>query len=247
MRQSNIYIIIFSAVLTVVLGGLLAFASVGLKPEQKKQEDLFKKRSILGAVREIGPEDDVLSIYQKEIKSYVVDANGKIIDELNGEPVIAENIEVGREFKKAPEERLFPVFEKLSSDGSVESYILPIYGNGLWDKIYGYMAIEKDGNTVAGAVFDHIAETPGLGARITEKDFQARLVGKKIKDESGTLVGITVLKGEGSNPADPNEIDGLSGATITSKGVQKMIYTYMDYYQPFFENKDKITSLSMNK
>lgn len=236
MQQSNFYVIGFSAALTVVLGGLLALAAVGLKPEQKKQEDLFKKKSILGAVMEIGPEDDVLEIYKKEINSYVVDANGQRVEEVNGEQVIAENVEVGKEFKKAPEDRIYPVFEKLRSDGSIQSFILPVYGNGLWDKIYGYVAVEKDANTLAGAVFDHIGETPGLGARITEKKFQERFVGKKIKDENGELVGITVLKGEGNNPTDPHKVDGLSGATITSKGVQKMIYNYMDHYQPFFEN-----------
>ncbi|QNL22379.1 NADH:ubiquinone reductase (Na(+)-transporting) subunit C [Hyphobacterium sp. CCMP332] len=246
MQQSNIYIIVFSAVLTVVLGGLLALAAVGLKPEQKKQEDLFKKKSILGAVMEIGPEDDVLKIYEKEIQSYVVDAEGKRVDEVNGEKVEAENIEVGKEFKKAPEDRLYPVFEKLNESGNIQCYILPVYGNGLWDKIYGYMAVEQDGNTLAGAVFDHISETPGLGARITEKEFQKRLVGKKIKDENGKLVGITVLKGEGNNPTDPHKIDGLSGATITSKGVQKMIYNYMDHYLPFFEKKTSGSNISMN-
>lgn len=241
MQQSNVYIIVFSAILTVVLGGMLAFASVSLKPAQKKQEDLFKKRSILGAVMEIGPEDDILGIYEKEIRSYVVDASGKRVEEVDGETVEAENIEVGKEFKKSPEDRLYPVFEKLNAEGNLQCYILPIYGNGLWDKIYGYMAIEQDGATVAGAVFDHIAETPGLGARITEKEFQARLVGKKIKNETGQLVGITVLKGEGNNPDSPYQIDGLSGATITAKGVEKMIYNYMSHYQPFLESNTGIS------
>ena len=243
MQQSNAYVIIFSAILTVVLGGLLAFAAVGLKPAQKKQEDLFKKKSILGAVIEISPEDDVLAIYEKEIRSYVVDANGKKVDEVDGVKLVAENIEVGKEFKKAPEDRLYPVFEKMDKDGKLQCYIFPIYGNGLWDRIYGYMAIQQDGITVQGAVFDHIGETPGLGARITEKAFQARLVGKKIKDDSGTLVGITILKGEGSNPTSPHEMDGLSGATITAKGVEKMIYNYMGHYQPFLESN---TAISMN-
>lgn len=240
MQQSNAYIIIFSTVLTVVLGGLLALAADGLKDAQKTQEDLFKKKSILGAVMEVGPEDDVLAIYEKKINSYVVDSEGELVAD-----VVAENVEVGKEFKKAPGDRLYPVFEKLDDNGSLESYILPIYGNGLWDKIYGFMAVKKDGSTVAGAVFDHIAETPGLGARITEKEFQARLVGKKIKNDSGELVKITVLKGEGSNPSSPHEIDGLSGATITSKGVEAMIYDYMGHYQPFL-NKTSGSGISMN-
>ncbi len=246
MQQSNLYIIVFSAILTIVLGGLLAFAAVGLKPEQKKQEDLFKKKSILGAVMEIGPEDDVLKIYEKEIQSYVVDARGNKVEEVDGAKIEAENVEVGKEFKKSPEKRLYPVFEKLDDSGKLQCYILPVYGNGLWDKIYGYVAVKQDGNTLAGAVFDHISETPGLGARITDQEFQKRLVDKTIKNENGELVGITILKGEGNNPTDPHVIDGLAGATITSKGVQKMIYNYMDHYLPFFEKKASGSKLSMN-
>jgi Na+-transporting NADH:ubiquinone oxidoreductase subunit C len=236
VRQSNLYVIGFSAVLTVVLGGLLAIAAVGLKPAQKIQEDLFKRKSILGAVIKISPEDDVLAMYKEQINSFVVNAEGNKIEEVNGEKIQAENVEVGKEFKKDPKDRIYPVFEKLNEDGSLQCYILPIYGNGLWDRIYGYVAIEKDENTLVGAVFDHIGETPGLGARITEKKFQDRLIGKKIKDENGNLVGIIILKGESNNPSSPHEIDGLSGATITSKGVQKMIYNYMNHYQPFFDN-----------
>ena len=132
MQQSNLYIIVFSAVLTVVLGGLLAFAAVGLKPEQKKQEDLFKKKSILGAVMEISPEDDVIKIYSEKIRSYVVDADGQVVAERDGAELQAENIEIGKEYKLPPSERLYPVFEKLNDKGDLESYILPIYGNGLW-------------------------------------------------------------------------------------------------------------------
>ncbi len=245
MQQSNLYIIIFSSVLTVVLGGLLAFAAVSLRPEQQRQEDMFKKKSILNSVMEIGPEDDILKIYGENIKSIVVDINGKEITESEGVALVAEDVPVGKEYKKDAKDRLYPVFEIKGSNGEAEAYILPIYGNGLWDRIYGYLALEKDCNTIKGVVFDHIGETPGLGARITEKGFQQRFIGKTIFDDNGRLVGVTVLKGESTNPTDPHQVDGLSGATITAKGVEAMIFAYMENYQGFFR-KVKSEELSLN-
>jgi Na+-transporting NADH:ubiquinone oxidoreductase subunit C len=226
--------VIFSVILTVVLGGLLAFVAVSLRPEQKRQEDMFKKKSILGSVMTIGKEDDVLKIYKEKIQSFVVDYNGKVVSEIDGEPLLAENVAIKKEYKKAPEDRLYPVFEILNGNGEAEAFIFPIYGNGLWDKINGFVALENDCNTIKGIVFDHIGETPGLGARITEKGFQERFIGKTIFDGNGRLVGITILKGESNNPTDPHIVDGLSGATITSQGVQAMILAYMENYKGFF-------------
>ena len=218
----------------MVLGGLLAFAAVSLRPEQKRQEDMFKKKSILSSVMTLGKKDDILQIYKESIQSFVVDFNGKVVEEINGEAIIAENVAVKKEYKKDPKQRLYPVFEILDDNGEPEAYILPIYGNGLWDKISGFVALKKDCNTIKGVVFDHIGETPGLGARITEKGFQERFVGKTIYGDNGRMVGVTVLKGESNNPTDPHQVDGLSGATITGKGVEAMMLTYLGYYEGFF-------------
>ncbi len=243
MQQSNLYIVIFSTILTIVLGGLLALAAVALRPEQKKQEDMFRKKSILSSVMTVEKGSDILQVYQDKIKSYVVDYEGNEVKELEGKPIVAENVPINKEFKKSPEERLYPVFEMTDGSGGVEAYILPIYGNGLWDKIYGYLALDKDCNTIKGVVFDHIGETPGLGARITEKEFQARFKGKTINNDNGQVIGITVLKGESTNPTDPHQVDGLSGATITAKGVESMILSYMEHYQGFLR-KVKSSDLS---
>ncbi len=243
MQQSNLYIIIFSTVLTVVLGGLLALAAVSLRPEQQKQEDMFKKKSILRAVMEIKKGDDILKIYEDNIRSLVVDYDGKVIETLDGKPVVAEDVPVNKEYKKDPKDRLYPVFEIVDEQGNPSSFIFPIYGNGLWDRIYGYLALDKDCNTIKGVVFDHVGETPGLGARITEEGFQKRFEGKTVFDDNGRLVGVTVLKGESNNPTDPHQVDGLSGATITGKGVEAMILAYMGHYQGFMRkmNSEKIS------
>ena len=118
MQQSNGYIIIFSVVLTIVLGGMLAFTAQSLRPEQKRQEDIFKKKSILNSVMEIGPEDDVLELYGEKISSIVVNYNGQVVSEIDGQPIIAENVPVNKEYKKAPEDRLYPVFQNIGCQWS---------------------------------------------------------------------------------------------------------------------------------
>ena len=242
MRQSNGYIIIFSIITTIILGGLLSVASVGLGPRQKIQVELDTKKSILGAVMEIQKTDDVLDIYKNRIESLVVDINGDVVEtDEDGNTIIAENVSVEKNFKKVPEERLYPVFLFKGENNQVEAYILPIYGSGLWDAIWGYVALDKDLNTIKGAVFDHKGETPGLGARIAESAVQGRFVGRKVKDPEGDLVSVSMLKGEGNaaKTLDDHHVDGLAGATITARGVNNMMLNYLQHYQNYL---NKISS-----
>lgn len=239
MRQSNTYIIVFSAVLTIVLGGLISLAAIGLRPMQDMQVALDTQKNILGAVMSLSPSDDVPAIYEERIESLVVDINGEEVTEVEGEPVIAESINIGKQFRLPPEERLYPVYKFMNKDNpdQVEAYILPVFGNGLWDRIWGYLALKDDLETVQGIVFDHAAETPGLGARITSVEVQERFRDKKIYDDLGELVGINMMKGETGDPSiyGNNEVDGLSGATMTANGVNKMLYNYLTYYQSYLK------------
>lgn len=246
MRQSNTYILMFSAILTVVLGGLLALAAVGLGPIQAEQVAIDTRKKILSAVMDISqiPKTEIPALYDKRIESLVVNRAGEIVEKDDeGNQLVAENIEIADEFKEDPDNRLYPVFKFMSKDNpeEVDAYIIPIYGNGLWDNIWGYVALEKDLATLRGVVFDHAGETPGLGARITSVDVQARFEGKKIYNEVGELVAVEMMKGETGDPSiyDANQVDGLSGATITAKGVNNMLRNYLTYYQEYF---DKVTS-----
>jgi len=205
---------------------------------QDKQVALDTQKKILGAVMELKETDDIPAIYGQRIESLVVNAQGEQVDEVDGEPVVAESIDVGKQFKLPAEERLFPVF-KYQTEGSdqIDAYILPVYGNGLWDNIWGYVALENDLETIKGIVFDHKGETPGLGARITSVEVQERFRGKKIYDDLGELVAVRMVKGETGDPSvyDNNEVDGLSGATITAMGVNDMLSNYLSYYEPYLE------------
>jgi len=238
VQQSNTYIIIFSIITTIILGGLLSVTSVGLAPRQKIQVELDTKKSILGAVMELKKTDDVLKIYKKRIESLVVNINGDVVEiDESGVPLIAEDVSIEKNFKRPPEDRLYPVFLFKGSSNEIEAYILPIYGSGLWDVIWGYIALDKDLNTIRGAVFDHKGETPGLGARIAESEIQSRFVGRKINDSEGELVSVSMLKGEGNvvELLDDHHVDGLAGATITARGVNNMLLNYLEHYQNYLK------------
>lgn len=251
MQQSNFYIIIFSVALTVVVGGLLSFTSEVLKPAQKKSVELDTKMQILSAVMntdsivENSGKSSVLDIYSERITSLIVDINGNPVDvDDRGNPIVAEDVNIARNYRFDPEERLYPVFRYMSASDpdKIEAYILPLYGNGLWDKIWGFVAVDADMETIAGVSFAHKGETPGLGARIADKDIQSRFAGKKIYDEDGNLVSVEMVKGEqGGGQASidqfadsPHKVDGMSGATITAKGVNVMLENYLGYYQSYF-------------
>lgn len=243
MQQSNIYVIGFTAALTIVVGGLLSLASQGLAPAQKKSVELDTKSQILSSVMDKEklkaiPKDKILEIYSKRIESLVVDINGEVVkkDE-KGNAIVAEEVNILKNYKKKPEDRLYPVFKYKndSKPSTVEAYILPLYGAGLWDKIWGYVALKDDLATIAGVSFDHKQETPGLGARITTAEIQNRYVGKEIKNEKGKLVSVQMVKGEGNTGLTEHQVDGMSGATITGRGVNAMLENYLGYYQSYFK------------
>ena len=248
MRQSNFYIILFSALLTVVLGGLLSLAAVGLKPMQDLQVALDTQNKILSAVMDVGPDDDVPTIYDKRIRAEVVNIKGEVVEEVDGEPVVAEKVSIASQFDKDPEDRIYPIYKFVNENNpeQVDAYILPVYGTGLWDDIWGYVALQNDLKTLKGVVFDHAGETPGLGARITSIDVQERFQEKKIYDQTGKLVAVRMVKGESGDPSmyGDNEVDGLSGATITAVGVNDMLYNYLTYYEAYLE---KVAGKSLEK
>jgi Na+-transporting NADH:ubiquinone oxidoreductase subunit C len=256
VRQSNTYVIVFSAVLTIILGGLLSLANQGLKPMQQKSEELDTKKKILSAVTDLKGKkgNEILELYAESIESIVVNYNGDIVEtDDKGAKVVAENVDIAKNYKKAPEDRLYPVFKyhKPGNRDAVEAYIFPIYGAGLWGPIWGFIALETDLNTIKGVSFDHKTETPGLGARITTAEISNRYIGKKIYDNNGQLASVFMLKGE-NNPAsmlDEHHIDGMSGATLTGKGVNQMLDNYFKYYQSYIkeakgeEAENKVASL----
>ncbi len=240
MQRSNTYVLIFTAIMTVIIGGILSFTSQVLAPAQKKSIELDTKQSILSAVMQLKKGDDALAIYSKRIKSMVVDIDGNLIKKnRKGNPIVAEDVNILKNYKIDANKREYPVYEYMNEDDStkIEAYILPLYGAGLWNAIYGYVALEKDLNTIKGVSFGHVQETPGLGARIDSKEIQVRYQGKTIFDESGNLVSVMMLKGEKKDPSlfGTHEVDGMSGSTLTAKGLNAMVKDYLGCYESFIK------------
>jgi len=235
-RNSNVYTIMYAAILTVVVAVILAFVNSSLAPKMAANEKLATQQDILRSVGLVDLED-AASVFEKTITGVVIDAQGKEID-----GAVASELSVAAEFKKSEEEMRHPLYIYTSEDGS-KKYIIPLYGNGLWDKIWGYIAIEEDMNTVAGISMDHKGETPGLGAEIKDspKQYNDPYIGKKLYNEKGEYVAISMVKG-GVKDAE-HQVDAISGATITSDGVNEMVYRGIGYYLSYFNSLQTQTSL----
>jgi Na+-transporting NADH:ubiquinone oxidoreductase subunit C len=238
--------------MTIIIGGIMSITSVVLKPMQDKQVELDTKKKILGAVMDISAykkdPNQILEIYNQRVKSIVVDIDGNpVASDPKGNPLVAEKINIQKNHKISAEDRYYPVFmftEEGASD--VSAYILPMFGSGLWDWISGFVALEKDMNTIKGIAFDHKTETPGLGARIADAEVQSRFVGKTIYGDGGELVSVKMLKGEGNKNITEHEVDGLSGATMTAKGVNSMLENYLKCYQGFIQKNQSNTKVALN-
>ena len=172
------------------------------------------------------------------METAVVNAEGEIMSDMT-----VSQIDLAQERKKPEEQRMYPVY-KLNLDGSAY-YIFSVRGNGLWDAIWGNVALEEDMNTIAGVSFDHAGETPGLGAEIKDNNaWKAQFVGKKIY-EGDKYVSVYVRKGGALASRKEHEVDGLSGATVTADGVTKMLYEGLKAYEPYMEEADASTSMNL--
>lgn len=228
-RNGNIYTFVYASVMVVLVAALLSAASIALQPKQKKNTEIEKKQNILASVHIETTTQDAEKVYaEKVIKSYVVDMNG---NEVEGDAFL---VDLKTEKAKPLSERKLPVFECQTDEGI--KYILPLRGAGLWGPIWGYLALNEDMNTIYGANFAHQGETPGLGAEISTPIFEEPFKGKTIFDESGKLVSIIVAKSNEKAP-EQHKVDGISGGTITSKGLQQMLADDLNNYQNFLNKK----------
>ncbi|MCH9660565.1 MAG: Na(+)-translocating NADH-quinone reductase subunit C [Bacteroidetes bacterium] len=242
-KDSNVYTIIFAVVMVVVVGTLLAgFASV-LKPNIKANERYEKQQNILyamgisenqgaGDVAFI-PTDRVESEFAKYITKQLVIEGDKITE--NDQAYL---IDIKKEATKAKKDgyvRKLPLFVG-QKDGK-ELYVMPVRGKGLWDAIWGFVAVDKN-MIVQGVFFDHKGETPGLGAEIKQRYFMDDFAGEQILD-GAAFKGIKVAKGNNdpkNEIKDDFEVDAIAGATITGDGVSAMLKKDVAMYVSYFKN-----------
>lgn len=230
-RQSNTYTVIYSTVLVIVVGVVLSLVYQALRPMQEENIANDTRRQILAAAR-IVPEkgENMARLFDSHIvKSYIVDTDGQVVD--NG--VQAFDVNVAAESKKPAAERLLPVYECKTDAGM--KYIIPVYGAGLWGPIWGYIAFDGNGDTIYGAYFAHQGETPGLGAEIEKAPFRDQFDGKNVFNTQGEFTSVAVVK-TGKEPQDVAWVHAVSGGTITSQGVQKMLKDSLQPYSAFLKN-----------
>ena len=221
--NSNSYTIIYAAIMVVIVAFLLAFVSSSLKEIQYKNVEQDTKKQILSAINVTDVNDAEAEFAKYEVKDMLMNADGTLAPYTDAFQV---------SYKGEIAEKRFHVFE-CKVDGATK-YILPIYGAGLWGPIWGYVALNDDKDSVFGVYFNHAGETPGLGAEITTAKFQAQFAGKKVTENGA--IGLTVAK-NGKVTKPDYEVDGISGGTITSQGVDAMLKDCLKAYTPFLSNK----------
>lgn len=227
-KQSNLYTVIYIIIMVVVVGVALAYTSMSLKDRQNDNVAADKMRQIISSLR-IAPEKDVKAQFAAVITDqYLVDAQGQRIE---GD---AFAVNVANEVKKPAAERQLPVYEARVADGSLK-YIIPVYGAGLWGPIWGYVALDDDASTIYGAFFNHEGETPGLGAEITKEAFSSQFQGKEMF-KNGELLPVAVVKAGQTPTNGADYVDGISGGTITSKGVSAMLADCFAPYNAFLQS-----------
>ena len=243
-RDSNAYTFGFAAAMVVVVASVLAFTASSLKDLQQENVRKEKMQNILATIGIEIDRDGAEVLFNKYITSQFALRNDGTVDE-SVDPF--SGIKLALELKKEPTQQRFPLY--LADVEGASYYIIPLRGAGLWDAIWGYIALESDRNTIKGAVFDHKAETAGLGAEITQQWFMDRFVGEKVFDNDGKLVGISVSK-TNNDPKDldknDHEVDAISGATITGDGVSDMIIERLTHYQPYLEQTQTTTTVAAN-
>ncbi len=230
-KDANGYTIIFTIVMVVIVGAGLAAVTLGLKVPQDKNSEIRKKMDILSAlkVKDVTRlnAEKLYETYVKTDECLVLDAEG---NEIAG--VEAFDVDIKKQFrdKTLPAtERQFPLY--VANIDGAKKYVIPVVGSGLWGPIWGYIAVNEDKTSIFGAQFDHKTETPGLGAEIKQPFFYNQYSSEVISVD-GVYKKIKVVK-DGSG-AETHKVDGITGGTITSKGVEEMVDRTLQVYVKYF-------------
>jgi len=214
--------------LCLVCSIIVSGAAVSLKPIQQRNQALDVQTNIVD-VAGLG-RDNVAETYDRFIDARLVDLDSGELSEQavagynqrNAAKDPATSIKLASEEDPAGIRRranLAPVYLAKDENGNLDSIILPVHGQGLWSTMYAFVAVAPDGNTIKGITYYEQGETPGLGGEVENPNWRAQFVGKKLYNENGEPA-LKVVKG-GAPQGAPSSVDGLSGATLTSDGVQK--------------------------
>jgi Na+-transporting NADH:ubiquinone oxidoreductase subunit C len=234
--------------MTVLVAFVLALLVSSLKGIHSENESVYNKKGILSAVSvQLGKDVNALSnaqvqeIFEKQITQKAINTKG---EEMTPEQLKAAtgatqviDVDMGKEAKKPEDKRILPLYVFKGGDNKTYN-ILYTRGKGLWDEIWGYVTLDSDWNTIAGEAFDHKGETPGLGAEIKDNpSWYSQFTGRKLYNAAGDFKSISVVKG-GVKDKD-HQVDAISGATITGKGVDEMLHRGLQLYEAYIKKNKK--------
>jgi len=232
-RDSNKHTYIFAILMVVLVAFVLSFTSESLKDLQNSNVKKEKMQNILSSVGINVSRDESEDLYL----DYISEELSLKLDGTIDSDIEAFDINLALEVKKDSDTQRFPLY--IANVENEKFYVIPLRGAGLWAEIWGYIALREDINTIKGVSFDHKSETAGLGAEITEDWFIDSFTDEKINDSQGNFVGVYLTKSN-NDPRNEdkmdNEVDAISGATITGDGVSDMIIERVQNYLPYFNN-----------
>ena len=225
--NANGYTFLFASVMVIVVAALLSFTAMSLQERQAANVEQEKMQNILASIGVEVERSEAADRYAEVITEERILSGGQRVESAG---VSAFDINMADELKKPIEDRMLPLY--VADNKGSRSYIIPLRGKGLWGPIWGYIALKEDLSTVIGATFGHKSETPGLGAEISTPIFQDQFPGKEIMSQ-GSFVSIEVRKGDASGA---HQVDGISGGTITSVGVDDMLKDCLKGYTSYFDH-----------
>jgi len=240
-KESNAYTFGFAIALVVVVGTILASLSQGLKSKQQENNVVKKKMDIVKAMLPKAEADKINRSNAEATFNKYVNLDEAIVLNVRGEVVEGKkafDVDIKKENKDktlSAMDKGYPLF--IAKKDGKTLYIIPVVGKGLWGPIWGNICLAEDRKTIIGASFGHQGETPGLGAEITQQFFIDRWIGETITDESGEFAKFEIVK-DGSGPK-PQKVDGITGGTITSKGVEEMANRCLSVYASYFKTLNK--------
>ncbi|EJW90394.1 Na(+)-translocating NADH-quinone reductase subunit C [gut metagenome] len=213
--------------MVIIVAFLLAFVNSSLKSLQTKNIELDTKKQILTSLQATADElkDAEATFFKYQMKDMLLQSDGTLIE--YAEKTFPTSFE-----KEAKENGHLHVF--VAEVNGETKYVFPVYGAGLWGAIWGYVALNSDKDTVYGVYFSHASETPGLGAEIASPAFQGQFPGKKAIENGEVALG--VMKNGKVEKAE-YQVDGISGGTITSMGVNDMLKHCLSEYKSFLTSK----------
>ncbi|WP_440068236.1 Na(+)-translocating NADH-quinone reductase subunit C [Tenacibaculum discolor] len=238
--DSNLYTVLFAIGMVLVVGALLAFTASSLRPTINANKRIEKQQNILYAMGvnendetsvEFVSKDKVAEEFAKYIKKQLVIEGDNVSEDAEAYLI---DIKKQQTAAKEGKTRKLPLF--VGEKEGKTFYIAPIRGKGLWDAIWGYVAMDKN-MVVQGVFFDHKGETPGLGANIKQRYFMDDFIGEDLMN-NGSFKGISVSKSNNdpkNEDKNDNEVDAIAGATITGNGVAAMIKSEIGLYVPYFK------------